>query len=128
MSFNRGAEEITGISRSEAIGRHCWEVFRSNMCEGDCALKRTMKEGKSLVSTSTHIIDSKKRRIPITVSTALLINENDEILGGVETFRDHSLEEELRKELDSRFRMEDIVQSKRVHASNLQYFAGGVGK
>lgn len=109
MSFNRGAEEITGISRSEAIGRHCWEVFRSNMCEGDCALKRTMKEGKSLVSTSTYIINSKKRRIPITVSTALLKNEKDEILGGVETFRDHSLEEELRKELDSRFRMEDIV-------------------
>ena len=109
MSFNRGAEEITGIPRSEAIGRHCWEVFRSNMCEGDCALRRTMKEGKSLVSTSTYIINSKKRRIPITVSTALLKNENDEILGGVETFRDHSLEEELRKELDSRFRMEDIV-------------------
>ena len=109
MSFNRGAEEITGIPRSEAIGRHCWEVFRSNMCEGDCALKRTMKEGKSLVSTSTYIINSKKRRIPITVSTALLKNEKDEILGGVETFRDHSLEEELRKELDSRFRMEDIV-------------------
>ncbi len=45
-SFNRAAEDITGIPREEAIGRYCWEVFRSNMCEGDCALKRTMKEGK----------------------------------------------------------------------------------
>ena len=34
MSFNRAAEEITGTSRNEAIGRYCWEVFRSNMCEG----------------------------------------------------------------------------------------------
>jgi len=109
MSFNRAAEEITGISRSEAIGRHCWEVFRSNMCEGDCALKRTMKEGKSLVSTSTYIISSNRTRIPITVSTALLKNEKGEVLGGVETFRDHSLVEQLRKELDSRFQMEDIV-------------------
>ncbi len=32
MSFNRAAEEITGIAREEAIGKHCWDVFRSNMC------------------------------------------------------------------------------------------------
>ena len=109
MSFNRGAEEITGISRKEAIGRHCWEVFRSNMCEANCALKRTMKEGKSLVSTATYIINSKRKRIPITVSTSLLKNEKGKVLGGVETFRDHSLVEELRKELTSRFVIGDIV-------------------
>ena len=57
MSFNRAAEKITGTNREEAIGRFCWEVFRSNMCEGDCALKRTMKEKKSFVSTSTYIIN-----------------------------------------------------------------------
>lgn len=71
-SFNRAAEEITGIPREEAIGRYCWEVFRSNMCEEDCALKRTMKVGKSFVSTSTYIINSDKQRIPIAVSTSLL--------------------------------------------------------
>jgi len=109
MSFNRGAEEITGISRKEAIGRHCWEVFRSNMCEQNCALKRTMEGGKSIVSTSTYIINSKRKRIPITVSTSLLKNEKGNILGGVETFRDHSLVEELRKELASRFKIGDIV-------------------
>nr|MBC8390962.1 sigma 54-interacting transcriptional regulator [Deltaproteobacteria bacterium] len=109
MSFNRAAEEITGIPRAEAIGRHCWEVFRSNMCEGDCALKRTMKEGKSLVSTSIYIINSEKKRIPITASTSLLKNENGEVLGGVEIFRDHSLVEKLRKELDFRFKIGDIV-------------------
>jgi len=71
-SFNRAAEEITGVPRDEAVGRYCWEVFRSNMCEGDCALKRTMKEGKSFVNSSTYIINSDKRRIPISVSTSLL--------------------------------------------------------
>ncbi len=110
-SFNRAAEEITGICRSEAIGRHCWEVFRSNMCEGDCALKRTMKENKSFVSTATYIINSQKKRIPITVSTSPLKNSDGEILGGVETFRDHSLVEELRKALSARFQMGDMVSS-----------------
>ena len=63
-SFNRAAEEITGIPRKEAIGRHCWEVFRSNMCEHDCALKRTMTENKSFVSTSSYIINGQKKQIP----------------------------------------------------------------
>jgi PAS domain S-box-containing protein len=108
-SFNRAAEEITGISRKEAVGRHCWEVFRSNMCEEGCALKKTMEEGKPFISTSAYIINSEKKQIPITASTSLLIDKNGDVIGGVETFRDHSLVEELRKELSTCFRVEDII-------------------
>lgn len=109
MSFNKAAEEITGISREEAVGRHCWEVFRSNMCEGDCALKRTMKEGTSLTNSATYIVNSEKKRIPISVSTSLLRNETGDVLGGVETFRDLSLVEELRRELNGRFQLGDMA-------------------
>lgn len=108
-SFNRAAEEITGVARDEAIGRYCWEVFRANLCESDCALKRTMQEGRSFVSSSTYIINSRRQRVPITVSTAPLVNEAGEILGGVETFRDHSLVEELRRELAGQYKAGDIV-------------------
>ena len=109
MSFNRAAEKITGIPRNEAIGRYCWEVFRSNMCEKDCALKRTMAEGKSFVSSSTYIINSERQMIPIQVSTSLLKNEHNEVLGGVETFRDHSLVEELRREIIGNFEFGEMV-------------------
>ncbi len=108
-SFNRAAEEITGILRSEAIGRFCWEVFRSNMCEGDCALKRTMKEGKSFVNSSTYIVTSEGRRIPISVSTSLLKDADERVLGGVETFRDISVVEELRRELSGCVQLGDMV-------------------
>ncbi len=108
-SFNRAAEEITGISREEAIGRHCWEVFCSNMCEHDCALKRTMQENRSFVSTSAYIINRDKKQIPISVSTSLLKDASGRILGGVEIFRDLSLVEDLRDALNSRNRMADMV-------------------
>ncbi|MCF8092503.1 MAG: sigma 54-interacting transcriptional regulator [Desulfotignum sp.] len=110
-SFNRAAEEITGICRKEAIGRHCWEVFRSNMCESECALKKTMEEGRPYVSTSAYIINSSRKKIPISVSTSLLIDKNNDVIGGVEIFRDHSLVEQLRKELSASFQVEDIVSN-----------------
>ena len=108
-SFNRAAERITGIPRDKAIGKHCWEVFRSNMCETDCALRRTMKQGKSFIDTSTYIVNSEKRRIPVIVSTSLLKDKKRMKVGGVETFRDMSLVEGLRKEVDGRFQVGDMV-------------------
>ena len=108
-SFNRAAEKITGIPRDRAIGKYCWEILRSNMCEKDCALKRTMKHGKSFLDTSTYILTEGGRRIPVMVSTSLLKDLDGQILGGVETFRDMSLVEELRKELEARFQVGDII-------------------
>jgi PAS domain-containing protein len=67
-SFNRAAEEITGVSRDEAIGRQCSEVFRSSMCGEDCALKETMKIWKPIIGKSGYIIDSKGNRILLILS------------------------------------------------------------
>ena len=108
-SFNRAAEQITGIPRDHAVGKYCWEIFRSNMCEKDCALRRTMKHGKSFIDTSTHIVRKEGHRIPVVVSTSLLKDRDGKVLGGVETFRDMSLVEELRKELEGRFQIGDII-------------------
>ncbi|HOC69666.1 MAG TPA: sigma 54-interacting transcriptional regulator [Candidatus Hydrogenedentes bacterium] len=108
-SFNRAAEEITGIPREEALGKRCWEVFRASMCEMDCALKHTMDTGKRIINRSCYIIDAGGQRIPISVSTALLRDADGQVIGGAETFRDLSLVEELRKEITGRFQIGDMV-------------------
>ena len=108
-SFNRAAEEITGISRGEAIGRCCSEVFRSSMCEVECALRRTLETEKPVIGKSGYIINADGKRIPISVSTAVLRDSDARIIGGAETFRDLSEVEALRQELEGRFRVGDIV-------------------
>lgn len=107
--FNRAAEEITGIPASEAIGRPCCEVFRANVCESMCVLKQTFDAGKPIINQPVAILRADGEEIPITVSTALLKDESDRVIGGVETFRDLSLVETLRKELDRRYRFHDII-------------------
>ncbi len=108
-SFNRAAEEITGVPREEAIGQRCSDVFRSSMCETNCALRETMRTGKPVVGRTAYIIDAEGARIPISVSTALLLDENGVVVGGVETFRDMSELEALRTELKGRYRVGDLV-------------------
>ncbi|MCF8024972.1 MAG: sigma 54-interacting transcriptional regulator [Desulfobacteraceae bacterium] len=108
-SFNRAAEKITGIDRNEALKRHCWEVFRSNMCETDCALRRTMAQGKAFVDSSAYIVNAQKRRIPVVVCTSLLMDKKGNVLGGVETFRDMTLLEDLRRELEGRRQIGNIL-------------------
>jgi len=101
-SFNRAAERITGVPKKSALGQNCFEVFKSNMCESACPLKRTMKTGKPLIDRAGFCVTRKGKRIPISVSTALLLDGKGRILGGAETFRDLSELEELKKELETR--------------------------
>jgi PAS domain S-box-containing protein len=108
-SFNRAAEKITGIPRTEAIGKPCSEVFRSSMCETACALRRTLKTGKPVIGRSGYIVDARGERIPISVSTAVLRDARGRVMGGAETFRDLSEIEALRRELEGRFRVGDIA-------------------
>jgi PAS domain S-box-containing protein len=108
-SFNRAAEEITGIPRKEAVGRLCSEVFRSSMCEVECALRQTLRTGKPIIGKSGYIIDAEGGRIPISVSTAVLRDVEGRVIGGAETFRDLSEVEALRQELEGRFRIGDIA-------------------
>jgi PAS domain S-box-containing protein len=108
-AFNRAAERITGVRKQDAVGRVCSDVFRANICEGACALRRTFLSGKPIVSATANIIDVSGKRIPIRISTALLRGEDGAVTGGVETFQDLSPVEQLRKELEARYTFEDII-------------------
>jgi len=108
-SFNKAAEIITGIKRKEAIGQPCFEVLRSNMCENHCLLKRVMEARKTVLNQPLYIIRADKKRIPISVTTAILKDTKNQTIGGVMTFRDLTRINKLQKELQKQHTFEDIV-------------------
>lgn len=108
-SFNAAAELITGVPRGEAIGRRCMDVFHASICENACVLRRTMSDGKPVANAVAHIVNHDGQRVPIRISTALLKNDKDRVIGGVETFQDLSQVEELKKELRARYSFQDII-------------------
>ena len=108
-SFNRAAEKITGLSRQEALGRPCSEIFNTNFCKGDCVLRRVMATNTSPASIAVYMRCSDSKSIPISVNASILRDSEGRIIGGVETFRDLTALYRLRKPLHRYYHFENMV-------------------
>ena len=112
--INKAAEKITGLSREQAIGEYCFEVLRSNICEKSCALKCSLETGKNVVDRRANILREDGRELYVSISTSPLTDESGKFIGGVETFRDLTQIEELKKEINKSYTYEDIVSKNQL--------------
>ena len=108
-SFNSAATQITGVPREEAVGQRCCDVFHASICENECALRQTLETGRSITCKPIYVVKADGNRIPISISTAILKDHDGKLIGGVETFRDLSVVEQLRKELEEKYTFADII-------------------
>ena len=98
-SFNRSAEEITGVLRKEALGQLCSDVLHSTLCETRCPIRQALRARAPVADQRCYFVNIEGERVPISVAAAALIGEGGEVLGGVETFRDLSELDALRSAL-----------------------------
>ena len=85
--INESALQVLGLTREQAVGRRCHELFRTDDCEsGECATLRAMKEKRKIDSeTVAHI---RGRDIPIHYYASPLFNDSGDVIGAVEYFED----------------------------------------
>jgi PAS domain S-box-containing protein len=107
--FNQAAENITGFSKNEVIGKPCADIFRTPICSQDCPLRQSLRTGQTVKNFEINILTRHNRAQPISVCTAPLIDPQGNFLGGVETFRDMSSIKELRREISNRYTFRDII-------------------
>jgi PAS domain S-box-containing protein len=107
--MNKAAQAITGFSADQASGKPCKEIFRTSACNGDCPLKATLATGNPVINKPVCILNKKGKRIPLSISTAMLKDAQGKITGGVETFRDLDLARRLQKEFEGRFTFEEMI-------------------
>ncbi len=108
-SFNRAAEGITGFPASRAIGQKCFDILHADICQSTCAIRKTLKTGKEIICQHVNILNREGKIVPISISTAVLTDGRGGIIGGVETFRDLSVLEALKKEIYHNYSYEDII-------------------
>jgi PAS domain S-box-containing protein len=109
LSFNTGAERMTGYRREEVIGKPCREILRSNLCQVDCGLERILKTGEPLSEIDGEIQSKDETVIPVKIAFTLLEDDEGKTLGAVGIFEDRSLIRHLEKKAYQRFTCGDII-------------------
>ena len=81
VSWNRAAEELTGVSADAAVGRYCWQVLaghdeRGNLvCHPGCSTARLAREGWP-VACQDLLIKARDGERRVAVST-VVVDERD---------------------------------------------------
>ena len=108
-SFNKAAERITGFAAREAVGKHCFDIFRTELCHTRCPLKDTLQHHDMVEDARVSILTREGCDLPISVSTEVLRDGAGRVVGAVEFFRDLSHIEDLHRCLDEKKTLDDIV-------------------
>lgn len=108
-SFNLSAELITGWNRQSAIGQYCSDVFCSSICGKNCAIAESLYTGLPVANRTITIKNRNGKKVSVSISAAPLVDHDGNVLGGVETFRDLSVEMSLRQQLTQKFTFEQMV-------------------
>ncbi len=71
--FNKGAEELTGIAASEAVGMRVRDVFNGSLGRKGCPVYDAMAEGKSVNDVEVKFEDSHENEVACLVSATPLL-------------------------------------------------------
>ncbi len=96
--FNRAAENITGYTREEVLGKFCKHILKCELCHSKCPIGLILETGNSLYDYRTSIEIKNGIKKPIKLNAAILRNGNSEPIGGVISFRDLSELEAIKKD------------------------------
>ena len=103
--WNRGAEVLTGFTRKEMVGSHCWNDLLLhvdddgvNLCTEGCPLSETIKtgEGQERLAFLRH---KEGHRLPVLVRTMPVRDENGAVVGAVEVFSRQSFRNDMVKRI-----------------------------
>ena len=99
-TWSRGAEGITGWKAEEIIGHPCFDFLKHTddegkvLCDVDCPIAQTLRTGQDTAKEATVLTKSGKR-IPVSITVGPIFDEEGNVIGAVEVFRDISKEKEL---------------------------------
>lgn len=107
--FNNAAQKLLGYTPDEVLGKHCSSILRCEACKMGCALKYTFNTGEPLSNYEAIIRNKEGSPIPISFSTAFLKDEEGNVIGGVEIFRDMSIVKDLIEQLQGKYSFGNII-------------------
>ena len=115
--INRAAMDIINRAGAQDMlsTARCSDVMGGSGCTFGCLIKKTIQTGKPLHNYEASF-EKGGRRLVLSINTALLRDSDNNIIGGIEIFRDISIIKELTKELKDKYSFDNIVgKNHRMH-------------
>ena len=94
-SFNPAAEFLTGFKEAEAVGKYCHQVFKNDLCQGECRFHEAVEAEKTSLSFDVQFTDRQMEKRTITKVVTPLYDLKHQLTGCMEIFQDRSAFEEL---------------------------------
>jgi PAS domain S-box-containing protein len=108
-SFNSMAETITGYQRQEIVGQHHAKLTGCDQPGETCSLAESMTSGKTLANLHRRLFTKDGRNLPIRANFMALRNEAGNTIGGLETFQDLSLIQQLNRAISNKYIFADMI-------------------
>lgn len=105
-SWNKAAENITGYARDEIIGNKC-SIF--NPCDESCIFRKIEETGLNEIQTEEMFVTKSGEQITIFKKAVLLRDEDNNVIGGLESFDDITQEKIAQEELQRKTRFIEAV-------------------
>ncbi len=99
--FNPWAEQVTGYSKTEALGQPCSEILQGGQCHAHCPLRTVLNQEQRVLRMDTTIRTKRGQTIPVRMNSAGLFDDDGALLGGLEAFHDVSELRQARREKDN---------------------------
>jgi len=106
--INRALVSLTGFDCSESYGIPCSYILRCNHCFHGCPVKQLSRENRSVTSES-NIINRSRTKIPVRVTSSLLVDEDENSFGFIETFEDIRVLESECAKVDRVLKLDDMI-------------------
>ncbi|MGA1983011.1 MAG: sensor domain-containing diguanylate cyclase [Acidobacteriaceae bacterium] len=101
--WNRGARNLSGFQRDEAIGRHCYDNFLQHvdaegkpLCQHGCPLAATLKDGQAR-EAEVFLHHKDGHRVPVAVRVSPVTDNSGKLIGAVEVFSNITGQKELER-------------------------------
>jgi len=107
--FNTEAEQISGYSRREILGKDCTALFGGEDAQELSLLKDTIADGRSRSSRQAKMITRDGGIIPIRANYMALRNEKGIVVGGMTTFHDLTLVHQLKQAMRNHYTFYDMI-------------------
>lgn len=109
LTWNKAAERITGYKREEVLGKECAELLGLSFCHENCPVDKALMCGHARNDIEVSMRNKDHQIIHLVVNAAPLYDEDGNIMGGLEMFRDVSRSHWMRQELKNQYNYEEII-------------------